>query len=289
MTSVSVGHGEVADPSWPPRPPRPPPRPNGPVPWLTATSVSTMPPWTTAPARGHRLDDAALAVAARHALHDEELVAAFATGSLEEAADVDASTGTRRSLLRVPRPAPRRRGDRCSARAWMRRGSIAAPARLPPDRRGRPPPRWSRRRSRLPRSVPPVDGELRATRRRIDGSTRRRRAPRRVGRPRRRRRCSATTAGADPALPRRRRPRSRRGPESTGGPKSSDRNGAYGPQSSAYFTGASDPPLDSAAVDANPGGLAARWVPWRCSSPVSSCWSSRCGGIAAASRRSRDS
>lgn len=33
-------------------------------------------------------DEAALAVAARHALHDEELVAAFATGSLDDASEV---------------------------------------------------------------------------------------------------------------------------------------------------------------------------------------------------------
>lgn len=34
-------------------------------------------------------DDAALAIAARHALHDEELVVALATGSLEDEADVE--------------------------------------------------------------------------------------------------------------------------------------------------------------------------------------------------------
>lgn len=37
--------------------------------------------------------DAALAVAARHALHDEELVAALATGSLDDAADVMRAQG----------------------------------------------------------------------------------------------------------------------------------------------------------------------------------------------------
>lgn len=38
-------------------------------------------------------DDAALAVAARHALHDEELVVALATGSLEEAAEIERAKG----------------------------------------------------------------------------------------------------------------------------------------------------------------------------------------------------
>ncbi len=37
---------------------------------------------------GNGADEAALAVAARHALHDEELVAAFATGSLDDDAEI---------------------------------------------------------------------------------------------------------------------------------------------------------------------------------------------------------
>ena len=42
------------------------------------------------------------------------------------------------------------------------------------------------------------------------------------------------------------------GSEQTSGPKSSDRSGAYGPEASAYFAGAGDPPRDSTVIVANP-------------------------------------
>lgn len=66
-------------------------------------------------------DDAALAVAARHALHDEELVVALATGSLEESGEIERAT----ALV-----------DRCTACRDLHRDIVSVGDSLRADARG---------------------------------------------------------------------------------------------------------------------------------------------------------
>lgn len=70
---------------------------------------------------GNGADEAALAVVARHALHDEELVAALATGSLEDAAEI----GRARSFV-----------ERCTACRALHDDIAAIGAALSVDARG---------------------------------------------------------------------------------------------------------------------------------------------------------
>jgi hypothetical protein len=70
---------------------------------------------------GNGADEAALAVVARHALHDEELVAALASGGLEDAADM----GRARSFV-----------DRCTACRALHDDIAAIGAALKVDARG---------------------------------------------------------------------------------------------------------------------------------------------------------
>jgi hypothetical protein len=212
------------------------------------------PPAPDAPDTGDTAaTEAALAVAARHALHDEELVAALATDSLEEAADVLRAQG----LV-----------DRCTACRELHRDLAAIGAALRVDAKGTlAAPRDFRLTvadaQRLGGRVV-VRGYLATFRRSIVS----------FGRPIGASMAALgvvgllvgsvalgggaagapTSAGNGPVDASSAPAEVQTGSEQTGGPKSSDRSGAYGPVASAYLTGGDDPPRDSTVVGANPAG-----------------------------------
>ena len=196
--------------------------------------------------------DAALAVAARHALHDEELVAALATGSLDDAAEIQRAQG----LV-----------DRCTACRELHRDIAALGDALRMDAKGTlQAPRDFRLSvedaQRLGGTVV-VRGFLAAFRRSMVSFARPVgasmaalgvvgllvgsaalsaagvAAPIAAG-------TGRTDATSGPA-------EIQTGPQQTGGPKSSDRTGAFGPASSAYATpGDNLSARDNAAAQPNP-------------------------------------
>lgn len=197
-------------------------------------------------------DDAALAVAARHALHDEELIAAFATGSLDEESDFERA----RSLI-----------ERCTACRDLHRDVAAIGSALRMDAKGMmTAPRDFRLTvedaerlggtvlvggflARLRRSMvsfaAPIGASLAALG--IVGllvgsaalSGRAASSPNAAG-------TGSTASNAPAEL------QTGEG-QPVSGPKSSDRTSAYEPQSSAYATQVDTPtPRDTAAVDSNP-------------------------------------
>jgi hypothetical protein len=194
--------------------------------------------------------DAALAVAARHALHDEELVAGLATGSLEDAAEVDRA----QALV-----------DRCSACRELYRDLAVIGDALRMDAKGAiAAPRDFRLSvadaQRLGGTVV-ARGFLAAFRRSMMSFARPMGASMAalglvgllVG-------SAALSAGGaasptaagigptDTSGP----AEIQTGPQQTGGPKSSERTGAFGPESTGDAAGMDQPPADTAAGGANP-------------------------------------
>lgn len=209
--------------------------------------------------------DAALAVAARHALHDEEIVAALATGSLEDAAEVARA----QALV-----------DRCTACRDLHRDIAAIGDALRMDAKGTTAAprdfRLSAEDARRLGGPVSVGGFLAAFRRSMVSFARPVGASMAAlglvglligsvalggGAA-----SAPITAGTGPADESAAPAEIQTGAEQTGGPKSSDRSDASGPESSAYATEIDNPaPRDDAAVDPNPvvwllGGSAALLV-----------------------------
>ena len=195
-------------------------------------------------------DEAALAIAARHALHDEELVAAFATGSLDEPGEVERARG----LI-----------ERCVACRDLHRDVASIGDALRMDARGT---------MRAPRDFRltvedaqrlggrvVVRGFLAALRRSMQSFAQPIGASMAamgivgllVGSAALSAGAASTPTGAGAGLAATNAPAQVQTGEAQTGPKSSDRSAAYGPEATRDTTPVDDPtPGDTAAADSNP-------------------------------------